>query len=136
VQLEAGAVARPFERRPFGTELALCQRYCPAWSATAIGDFLPVIAAGVSATVISGSFSFPVPTRVPVTGITISSASHFTAARFSTGNTALTNMTFRNPGANSAMLEMTVASGIGTNDPYYLFANNASARIVFNGAEL
>jgi hypothetical protein len=27
VQLEAGAVATPFERRPFGTELALCMRY-------------------------------------------------------------------------------------------------------------
>lgn len=27
VQVEAGAVATPFERRPFGMELALCQRY-------------------------------------------------------------------------------------------------------------
>jgi hypothetical protein len=27
VQLEKGTVATPFERRPFGTELALCQRY-------------------------------------------------------------------------------------------------------------
>lgn len=27
VQLEVGSVATPFERRPFGTELSLCQRY-------------------------------------------------------------------------------------------------------------
>ena len=27
VQIEAGPVATPFERRPIGTELALCQRY-------------------------------------------------------------------------------------------------------------
>jgi hypothetical protein len=29
-QLERGAVATPFERRPYGAELALCQRYCTA----------------------------------------------------------------------------------------------------------
>ena len=28
VQLETGSVATPFERRPYGTELQLCQRYC------------------------------------------------------------------------------------------------------------
>lgn len=28
VQLESGSVATPFERRPIGTELQLCQRYC------------------------------------------------------------------------------------------------------------
>ena len=32
VQLEEGTVATPFEHRPYGTELALCQRYYEVWS--------------------------------------------------------------------------------------------------------
>ena len=31
IQLEPGPVATPFERRPIGTELALCQRYYSRW---------------------------------------------------------------------------------------------------------
>lgn len=34
VQLELGSVATPFERRPIGTELALCQRYLTRWGAS------------------------------------------------------------------------------------------------------
>jgi len=35
VQLEAGSVASPFERRAYGTELALCQRYYQKWDYSA-----------------------------------------------------------------------------------------------------
>lgn len=36
VQLELGSVATTFEQRPYGMELALCQRYCQSWAATTI----------------------------------------------------------------------------------------------------
>jgi hypothetical protein len=46
VQLEVGSVATPFERRPYGTELALCQRYFETTNFTAPGVYIS--AAGVS----------------------------------------------------------------------------------------
>jgi hypothetical protein len=50
VQLEVGSVATPFERRPYGTELNLCQRYysitdslalTSSWATIALQAFLP-----------------------------------------------------------------------------------------------
>ena len=38
VQMELGSVATPFERRPFGTELALCQRYFAKTAAQLYGS--------------------------------------------------------------------------------------------------
>ena len=38
IQLEPGTVATPFEHRPIGTELALCQRYHEQWAGTHIGS--------------------------------------------------------------------------------------------------
>lgn len=58
VQLEKGPTATPFEHRPIGTELTLCQRYYQLFSAYATGAY-PTLA-GASA---SMSVNYPVPMR-------------------------------------------------------------------------
>jgi hypothetical protein len=62
VQLEPGPVATPFERRPIGTELALCQRYYIGSNEEA---YLGASASGVQTTAVS--IIFPVQMRATPT---------------------------------------------------------------------
>lgn len=66
LQLEVGDRATPFERRSFGQELALCQRYCHKWGANGDGTNLysrfPMGIWG-STTQITVPFSHPVSMR-------------------------------------------------------------------------
>jgi hypothetical protein len=83
VQLEKGTVATPFERRPFGMELALCQRYCYVIR----GDQGNGSTNGIGSGVWNGAdgspivVNLPVPLRVFPSSITVSSASHFQVVR-------------------------------------------------------
>jgi hypothetical protein len=63
VQLEPGAVATPFEQRPIGTELALCQRYFFSLDAQST---MPAVVSPTNASVRS-HFKFPVTMRATPT---------------------------------------------------------------------
>jgi hypothetical protein len=67
VQLEAGSTATPFERRPYGTELALCQRYYYRLTNADAQRIAPGYA--VSTTVAECLFQFPVPMRIAPTAL-------------------------------------------------------------------
>ena len=59
VQLEVGSYATTFERRPYGTELALCQRY--------FYNLVAAAASGASTTKIEFYYQHPVPMRAAPT---------------------------------------------------------------------
>jgi hypothetical protein len=76
VQLEVGSVATPFERRPFGTELQLCQRYyfktfgrntAPAQNVGDAGSYVMPQVVGASTTQNGTTVSLPVAMRAQTT---------------------------------------------------------------------
>jgi hypothetical protein len=71
VQLEAGSVATPFERRPYGTELALCQRYY--YRITGVNNLSSIstgsVDSGGTTTLTNGTVSFPVTMRTAPTAL-------------------------------------------------------------------
>ena len=121
VQLEAGTTASPFEYRQYGTELALCQRYLPAWPYSAAG------ALGVGTSYFSGAFTVILPLKVTArttpTGVTISSASVLTA--YYNGNAYTSSAVAANNGSTDCFSIVITAAGIPA---------GASSQVNFNAA--
>ena len=73
VQLEVGSVATPFERRQYGQELALCERYYQTASSVLFGGLYQP--SGTPGTIRSGAVYYPVTMRVAPT-VTFSGQSY------------------------------------------------------------
>lgn len=133
VQLEKGSTATSFDYRPYGTELALCQRYLPAFSGN--GNWFGT-GAGYTSTTVFCTAPFPVTTRVAPTGVTISSGSHFNVTDFTSIATALSSTSINSAGTSSALLLLTIPSGVTVTRPATLTSVSASANLYFTGCEL
>jgi hypothetical protein len=132
VQFEPGVEASPFERRDYGRELMMCQRYLPAWSGS--GPISSGWCAG--STFAFAEIDLPVAPRVAPTGITVSNASHFGVYNSGAGLVTSTAVVFNQGSLSSARLNVTVASGLVAGNGTGFAAQNASAQLLFNGCEL
>jgi len=136
VQVEVGPVATPFEQRPIGMELALCQRYLPAVSTTAVG----ILGTGASNSTSAGYADLPLPVtpRVVPTGIALTSAiGNYGLQTSGGGASSATAITFSNASLTYCKVAVT---GTGTpytaNQPAELYTGAANIAILMTGCEL
>lgn len=136
IQLEIGSVATPFEHRPYGTELALCQRYLPA--ITGADTHTVGMASVNSTTIVYIDCKFPVTARVRPTGITVGRQDFITvesgAASFVSSAIVVTAV----QSVNNGLISVTVSGATQGRAGFAYFNGNAgsSASILFTGCEL
>ena len=136
VQLEAGSVATPFERRPYGTELALCQRYFINWVGNSSDIGFLAIGTGVvnTATTAVINISTPVTLRATPTLSFSGTLSTFEG----TVSPAVTSFSVvYTPSANGFWASFSASSGgmtIGRG--IFVYTANASTNVLSASAEL
>jgi len=99
VQLERGSTASSFEYRPYGTELALCQRYYQVGSSGSVGKF-------TSTTNLGYGIVFPIPMRSTPT---VSHTANYSAVDLGVADVTITNTTI-----NGSRISTTGAALNGT----------------------
>jgi hypothetical protein len=130
VQLEAGSVATPFERRPYSTELQLAQRYYYRQTAGSLEVVVPSAFATGSATWRAQGV-FPVPLRTKPTAVEQSATvGHF---QLFTGNTqiAATALSFTSATVTTWQVDGGVSSGLTIGHGGFIRA--ASGQTVYLG---
>lgn len=134
VQLEVGSVATPFERRPYGTELALCQRYYWKFSPLTGGRFSNGYAENTTTAL--GILSFPVAMRIAPTALEQSGTASDYVVRSSGANNVCSSVpTYQTASFYNAGVVFTVSSGLTSNGCFQMRAN-ADAGYLAWSAEL
>ena len=138
VQLEAGTTASPFEYRQYGTELALCQRYCVLF-AKSTGGSQEMIGAGQA----WGSTNYWCAVRMPVTMRSYPTMSATTGASYwlwQSGGVSAYSTSILDPGYYGSaylgnLIYQTAVSGIAVGQGLILSAASNGATLLYT-AEL
>jgi hypothetical protein len=134
VQFEPGVEASPFERRDYGRELMMCQRYLPAFNSTGTNTYIASCVA-TSTTNARVFVPFLVQVRTPPTGISVSAASHlgFTGVLNATASVvAIVGVT---QPTNCGAFDFTT-TGLTAGQAGAAYFNNAAGQLLFTGCEL
>jgi hypothetical protein len=127
VQVERGSVATPFEQRPIGTELALCQRYYYRMTSPSTYG---TVGSGVGSVVgpngnVDATFPLPVPMRIAPTSIGYSTLRlvDYQAAY------AIASITLATIRTTPTVVQAVVAStsAMTLYRPYYVESNNSTS---------
>ena len=141
VQLEKGSTATSFDYRPYGTELALCQRYCYvqfSGDTSTQGTARSFGIGGCTSTTggrVMTSFSQSMRTSPSVT---FETASNYMAINSGdSGNPTLTAISLQASSLNTALINITTASGlVGGNATRLTGVNSAIYPVITYSAEL
>lgn len=136
VMLEKGTVATPFEHRPYGMELALCQRYYYRVKASAVGDNFGI---GYNIATNGGTYMlwFPTVMRIAPTALEQSGTVADYSVVHGSGNITPASAVpiFTTATDSAARLSITVASGLTAGDGSSARASTTNAYLGFS-AEL
>ena len=135
VQLEVGSTATSFDYRPYGTELALCQRYCLKYCGnTAQEDVNTATVIGFNATSAYGAILTVVPMR---TSPSISSSTiRMTDETNTIAVTSIVASGASFSGPYNINCGFNTASGLTQYRPYAVRAANSTSAFVILSAEL
>jgi len=134
VQLEKGSTATSFDYRPYGTELALCQRYLPYIGGISGNQSFGQCYAN-NTTTLRAVINFPVQARAYPTGLVTSTASGFVGQMQASSNITASALAVTSiAGLTSALIELTV-SGATAGQPGSIY-NAGAGYMYFTGCEL
>ena len=135
VQLEVGSVATPFEHRPYGVELALCQRYTCLVENGGGGQPICNVGFTSSTTIAHGAFRFPTRMRAaPTFSILGGNASSFSVLGAGGSDVPLTALTVDQVGVDGCRIVAT--SSIALTEGYASVLRAATYPIAVFSAEL